>query len=342
MRNLILYIALSLFSICANGNDFYNLQLLSEQQDDLIRQFESGNKYFIVDGVKYLILSAGKSTVYVYDGSECSGYVTIPSYIDVYGMRYSVASIGQEAFYRNKKIVNVKLPESITSIKTSAFCDCENLESIVLPDKLKYIGETAFYCCNRLTTVTIPANVSEVYNCAFKECNNLRSVHLMNNSFWHAGSYVFSLCPNLTSVSGLPNDNSLDNWFEGTPYIQNKRHQQAKKEQQNASNSYKTAIKKYTAKYGANIVAQVDNVFKNKKEPKAMPIGAPLALIQELAKYYGYLFQLGGQPDREYYNAGSHIAVYEFSNGYLHSYQGWLGNYRFVFRNGKLWQKTKY
>lgn len=342
MRNLILYIALSLISICANGSELFTSHLLPEQQDDFIRQFEGGARSFVIDGVKYMILSPQKSTAYVSAGRECYGHIIIPSYIEVYGKCYSVVSIGREAFYNNKKIRSVKLPESITTIETNAFCYCDNLEDIVLPNKLQSIGETAFYRCNSLTSVTIPASVHEICNCAFKQCENLRSVNLMSNTIWHAGSDVFCLCPNLTSVTGFPSDGSLDFWVEDTPYMQNKRYQHAKQAQQNANNSYKTAIKKYTAKYGANIVTQVDNVFKKKKEPKEMPIGTPLALIQELAKYYGYLFQLGGQPDREYYNAKSHIVVYEFSNGYLHSYQGWIGRYRFVFKNGRLWQKTKY
>lgn len=55
-----------------------------------------------------------------------------------------VIAIADLAFFANKKITSVEIPESVTSIGKSAFNHCENLSKIVLPDSVTFIGEEAF------------------------------------------------------------------------------------------------------------------------------------------------------------------------------------------------------
>lgn len=59
------------------------------------------------------------------------------------------------AFYENKTMTAVQIPEGVTAIGTEAFTDCRNLTRIILPDSMKVIGDGAFaawkICCRART-----------------------------------------------------------------------------------------------------------------------------------------------------------------------------------------------
>jgi len=124
-------------------------------------------------------LDGGRSAMIIrYTGNKTT--VRIPPKIR--GM--NVIAIGYGAF-REKKIVNVTIPNSVTYIKALAFIN-NDLTSLIIPNSVTYIGDSAFLA-NQLTSVTIPNSVTSIGDNAFM-ANRLTSVNIPNsvNEMGHA------------------------------------------------------------------------------------------------------------------------------------------------------------
>ncbi len=178
-------------------------------------------------------------------GSEAFSYcrgltsVTIPN---------SVTSIGCEAFDGCKGLTSVTIPNSVTSIGDNAFCCCSGLTSVTIPNSVTSIGITAFGGCSGLTSVTIPNSVTSIGSYAFSDCSGLTSIKvesgnekydsrnnsnaiietssntlivgckntIIPNSVTSIGSYAFSGCSGLTSVTIPSNVTTIGNYaFSG-------------------------------------------------------------------------------------------------------------------------------
>lgn len=90
-----------------------------------------------VDNIDYQLNTDG--TVWVADGEKAQGDVTILSKIEVDGKEYTVVGIRGNAFYNNRSIT-----------------------SVTLPDNLKYINDGAFHTAVILKTSTISPNISSI------------------------------------------------------------------------------------------------------------------------------------------------------------------------------------
>ncbi len=108
----------------------------------------------------------------------------------------TILSIGERAFYDNKNLQSVAIPNSVTSIGESAFYGCSNLKSVVIPNSVTSIGNTAFYNCDNLQSVGMPDNITSIGAYAFSDCHNLQSV-VIPNSVTSVGAYAFYGCDNL-------------------------------------------------------------------------------------------------------------------------------------------------
>ena len=148
-----------------------------------------------------------------------------------------VITIGNLAFAYHYSLTSCTIPDSVTSIGERAFYSC-TIESIVIPDSVTSIGERAFDSTN-LTSISISNSVTSIGDQAFEDCSFLQSivvdsynVHYMSidgnlytkdgttllqyaigktdssfiipNGVKNIGSYAFSECPSLTSIS-IPN-----------------------------------------------------------------------------------------------------------------------------------------
>ena len=141
--------------------------------------------------------------------------VVVPSKINGKKVRY----LG-EAFYKNKKVEKVKLPEgllnvsgfekcsnlkeinipkSVVSIDSFAFKDCKKLKKIKLPKKLKEIGDYAFYNCCSLKEIDIPNNVKSIQQDAFAYCSKLEKVKLPKK-LTYIDWDTFQYCKSLKSI----------------------------------------------------------------------------------------------------------------------------------------------
>lgn len=192
-----------------------------------------------IDGIQY-IYNADTKTATLTNGQSCTGAVQIPESINVDGEKYSVSSIGKDAFKGCYRMISVTIPNSVTSIGISAFRDCNNLISITIGKSIASIGVNAFSCCNSLkevhisdvaawcnidfydetrnplyyahnlyvgdeliTDLTIPEGVETIKQYVFKGCNSLTSVKIPN-SVTSIGLSAFSECSGIESMV-IPN-----------------------------------------------------------------------------------------------------------------------------------------
>ena len=90
-----------------------------------------------IDGIYYNLDEENKIAEVTYKGNFYSNYkgkyignVVIPSYIEYNSEKYTVTSIGEKAFYKSNKLINVIIPNTVTSIGDYAFYGCENLKNL--------------------------------------------------------------------------------------------------------------------------------------------------------------------------------------------------------------------
>lgn len=103
-----------------------------------------------VDNIDYDLYTDG--TAWVADGEKAQGDVTILSKIEVDGKEYTVVGIIANAFYNNRSITSVTLPDNLKYINDGAFSYCMNLENINnIPKHIEYLDEEVFYGTKFLT-----------------------------------------------------------------------------------------------------------------------------------------------------------------------------------------------
>ena len=103
----------------------------------------SASAYIVeVDGIYYDI---SETTVEVTSGdNKYSGDIVIPESITFENSKYSVTSIGYDAFSGCSCLTSVTIPNSVTSIGGGAFNECSGLTSVTIPNSVTSIGSDAF------------------------------------------------------------------------------------------------------------------------------------------------------------------------------------------------------
>ncbi len=167
----------------------------SEQQQVAEEETISSKKVTPAEDFQYLVNPGGiVITKYIGDDAE----VVVPS--EIAGS--SVVEISYNAFYQNKTIRTVYLPNSVLYIYSGAFAE-SSVEKVYLPNKLKRIESSVFYKCLNLKKITlpnslysidswafaesglenivIPDSVEIIMDCAFYKCANLKNVSFSNN-----------------------------------------------------------------------------------------------------------------------------------------------------------------
>ena len=165
--------------------------------------------------------------VFLDEGFEFDGDIVVPEKVFIYGVTYSVTSIGSSAFDGCRNLENVTLPASITRIGDNAFAycknlqletlpesleiidvhafaNCENLRLKKLPTNLRRIDRGAFINCVRLQLETLPANLREIYNDAFDNCRDLQ-LETLPEGLEIIGREAFKYCTNL-KLKALPDN----------------------------------------------------------------------------------------------------------------------------------------
>lgn len=133
--------------------------------------------------------------------------VRVPSTVELNGVSYSVTEIGEKAFYQNKYVTSVSLPESITVVSNQGFASMTALEKINVPGNLKTIGEWAFYSCHTKQNFVLPATVEEVGRFALSSSFNTvdmskaeKVTKIEEKTFYNSASANIILPPYLEEI----------------------------------------------------------------------------------------------------------------------------------------------
>ena len=142
---------------------------------------------------KYIVDGNGSAVITGYTGSETD--LTLPSEI----AGYPVKAIGDSAFYNQKSLKRVTIPEGVEAIGSSAFSWCTALENVSIPDSALSIGDAAFYWCTALENITIPDSVASIGTSGFEHCSKLENAALPAGLTAIAPS-LFERCSKLKSI----------------------------------------------------------------------------------------------------------------------------------------------
>ena len=104
-----------------------------------------------------------------------------------------VTTIGELAFYENKKIKKVIIPDSVTQIKKSAFQFCSKLQEVVLGKSISSLGTSCFLFCTSLSLIDFSnTKVKTLANKMFENCDSLKSLDLSKTSITAIKEKVFN------------------------------------------------------------------------------------------------------------------------------------------------------
>lgn len=129
-------------------------------------------------------------------------------YVEIAGKKYSITSIGPNAFADNTELSTITLPSTVTAIQDQAFKNCSGLISVILPSSLKRIGTDAFRGCSSLLDMTIPASVTSIGEKAFYDCPELKQLTVDPNNAHYASVDGVLFDKNKTTLIAYPNTTS--------------------------------------------------------------------------------------------------------------------------------------
>ena len=93
---------------------------------------------------------------------------------------YNLQNIPSYAFYENKDLANISIPESVKTIDFCAFGSCKGLTSITIPNSVTSICAGAFYDCTSLTDIWYGGTEADKAKISIESDN----AHLLNAT-WH-------------------------------------------------------------------------------------------------------------------------------------------------------------
>ena len=141
----------------------------SAKQSSVPKKEKKDSKLTDETGATYKVTgTTDKKPTVTYISTKKTGKasITIPSSIEVNGVKYQVTSIADNAFRKNKKLKKITIGKEIVSIGKRAFEGCKNLKEIVIETeklKAKTIGKKAFAKTSSEAVVNVPKKKAKEY-----------------------------------------------------------------------------------------------------------------------------------------------------------------------------------
>ena len=95
-------------------------------------------------GINYRLNENDQTAIVSRHTDTLSEVITIPATVTKDGVKYTVTSIGNDAFWSCSGLTSVTIPDGVTSIGDYAFYFCLRLTSVTRPDGVTSIGDYAF------------------------------------------------------------------------------------------------------------------------------------------------------------------------------------------------------
>ena len=166
--------------VAALGHDFVNHEC---QRCDAITYSEGLEMLLNPDGVSYSVVGIG----------NCEDRIL---YIPPTHKELPVTMIGSSAFFGNKLLKRIVIPNSVTQIGELAFRDCTEVTEIILPDSITGIGREAFRNCKKITEISLPAELTQIPAALFYDCLALETITIPE-SVTTIGENAFRACKSL-------------------------------------------------------------------------------------------------------------------------------------------------
>jgi len=162
---------------------------------------------FTANGIYYNITDA-KTVAVTYattSYNSYSGAVSIPDSVTnaATGIKYSVDSIGNNAFNGCLSLTAITIASSVTSIGNYAFSSCLGLAAIAIPSSVTAIGNGAFFACANLKSIPIPSSLTALGSYVFANCTTLVSITIPS-SITSIGNEAFENCTGLADIYAYP------------------------------------------------------------------------------------------------------------------------------------------
>lgn len=87
-----------------------------------------------------------------------------------------IEKIGQNAFYKCKKLEVAVIPHGVKKIGNKAFEQCEALKTVIFPEGLELVGDSAFCECKSLEAAVFLRGLKKIDCYAFCRCVNLSTL----------------------------------------------------------------------------------------------------------------------------------------------------------------------
>lgn len=100
-----------------------------------------------------ILIGDGHAICTQYNGEDIT--IDLPETIN----GFPLTKIASRAFYKNKTLMSINVPNNVTSIGSGAFQECSNLQKVLLPSTLSFIDIGPFAGCSNLEEIELdPAN----------------------------------------------------------------------------------------------------------------------------------------------------------------------------------------
>lgn len=136
-----------------------------------------------------VLFTADRETLLLYPAGRAAEAYPIPE---------GTITIGRNAF-KDSKVTEVTIPETVTTINMMAFYNCDNLESITIPEGVTSIPGACFYSCGKLSEVNLPDGLKTIAAEAFQACVSLESITIPS-SVTNFGNRTFIGCTKLSEM----------------------------------------------------------------------------------------------------------------------------------------------
>jgi len=180
---------------CADQTGTFYVKVLSITEYTPVLEYE-----LIDENDEYGFPNPNNGTYRLISTVGMGGAVEIPATYN--GL--SVTEIGDSAFWNNKSITGVNIPESVKTIGWGAFAECSSLTDITIPANVTKIKSSAFAGCSKLTSITV-ANDNQYYSSTGGVLYNSGKTTLVAVPGGKSGSIV--ILPSVTEIG--------DSAFEG-------------------------------------------------------------------------------------------------------------------------------
>ena len=179
---------------------------------------------FLVDGVKYEVVSSNMLFVRGFDPETIKEAVEIISTLNYGGRSYSTYAIENKAFYECQKMTSVMIPDGLNQIHQGAFNNCPNLAAVAIPSSVQNISEQAFISCRSLLNVVINSNwiaqkkfiyrmfgyqvqkftfaetIERLGDSAFEQCGTMTTLVMKSTGVLYLGNSSLSQCSSLKHI----------------------------------------------------------------------------------------------------------------------------------------------